>query len=108
MRRQLTQDRMEDAIEHLSSTDELAADAKTEVEREDYRRDAIKDAIFLRSDGSVAERNAISKTHPEYAAACEKYFNALQKFERMKNKRSTEAIVVEAWRSVNSNRRQGQ
>lgn len=106
--KQLTQERMEDAIEYLAMTDIPAAEAKTNVEREDYRADAIKDAVFLRSEGSVAERNAIAKTHPEYAGAKEKYLSALLNFESLKNKRSTAAIVVEAWRSVNSNRRQGQ
>jgi hypothetical protein len=99
---------MEDAIAYLSETDEAAAEAKTDVEREDYRADAIKDAVFLRSGGNVAERNAIANTHPEHQSAKDKYFAALQRYETMRNKRATESIVVEAWRSVNSNRRQGQ
>lgn len=83
----ITQDRMEQALQYLIDTDELAAAARSEVEREDYRAEAIKDAIFLREDGTGEERKAASKTHVEYM-------------------RSTETIVFEAWRSLNSNRRQ--
>jgi hypothetical protein len=35
------------------------------------------------------------------------YFTALQEFLAMKNKRSTESIVVDVWRSLNSSRNKG-
>jgi hypothetical protein len=35
------------------------------------------------------------------------YFDTMQKYEAMRNKRTTETIVVETWRSLNASRRQG-
>lgn len=106
MRKPITQDRMEEALQYLCDTDEAVAIARAEQEREDYRAEAVKDAVFLRMEGSVAERTAIAKTHPEYVAAKEKYFTALQKFETLRNRRSTESVVIEAWRSLNAAMRQ--
>ncbi len=103
----ITEDRMSEALAYLCDTDESCASLKTDVERADYRSEAVRDAIFLRSEGSVAERSAIAKTHPEYVTAKDKYFDALQKYEAMKNKRSTENIVFECWRSLFSGMKKG-
>ena len=103
----ITEDRMSEALAYLCDTDESCAELKTNVERADYRVDAIKDAIFLRSEGGVAVREAIAKTHPEYVAAKEKYFDALQKHEAMRNRRNTENIVFECWRSLFSGMKKG-
>lgn len=105
--KRIDEDRMGAALAYLVDTDESCAALKTEVERADYRADAVKDAIFLRSEGGVAVREAIAKTHPEYVSAKDKYFDALQKYEAMKNKRSTENIVVEVWRSLFSGMKKG-
>ena len=100
-------ERLEQALKKLAHTDAPVAGLHAEVERAEFRAKAIKDAIFLRSEGSVAERNAIAGTHVEYAAAMETYFAALQAFEVMRNERSREVIVVECWRSMNSARTKG-
>lgn len=103
----VTTDRLEDALKKLALTDGPVADLHAEVERADYRAKAVKDAIFLRSEGSVAERNAIAGTHPEYGASMEKYFEALAKHETMKNQRSREVLIVDVWRSLSSARNKG-
>lgn len=107
MRGAITQDRMEQAIEYLSDTDEPCAVLRSNMERAEWRAKRTKSAIFQISDGPVAERNAIADTSADTEAAYEQYFKALQDFESMRNKRTTEAIVVETWRSLNANRRQG-
>jgi hypothetical protein len=103
----ITNDRLESALTKLADTDGPVADLHAEVERSEYRSKAVKDAIFLRSEGSVAERNAIAGTHPEYGAAMEKYFAALAKHETMKNERSREVLIVDVWRSMSSARTKG-
>ena len=100
-------ERLEQALKRLAHTDGPVAALHADVERAEFRAKAIKDAIFLRSEGSVAERNAIAGTHVEYAAAMETYFAALQAFEAMKNERSREVIIVDCWRSLNSARTKG-
>lgn len=99
--------RLEHSLKKLAQTDGTVADLHAEAERAEFRAKAIKDAIFLRSEGSVAERNAIAGTHPEYNAAMEKYFEALRAHEAMRNERSREVLVVDVWRSLSSARTKG-
>lgn len=99
--------RLEKALTKLAESDALVAELHADVERAEYRAKAVRDAIFLRSEGSVAERNAISGTHPEYAAAMEKYFDALRVHESLRNERSREVIIVDVFRSLNSARTKG-
>ena len=107
MRRAITQERMEDALQYLADTDEPCAALRAEMERAEFRAKRTEQAIFKISDGTVAERTATAKTSADTEAAYELYFAALQEYEAMRNKRSTESIVVETWRSLNANRRQG-
>lgn len=108
MKGPVTQQRMEEALEYLSDTDEPCATLRADMERAEFRAKRTEHAVFKISDGTVAERNAIAKTSADTEAAYEKYFTALQAHETMRNKRSTEVIVVETWRSLNANRRQAQ
>ena len=103
----VTNERLEQALKKLAHTDAPIAELHANVERAEFRSKAIKDAIFLRSEGSVAERNAIAGTHPEYGAAMEGYFAALQTHETMKNERSREVLVIDVWRSLSSARNKG-
>ena len=103
----INDDRLSRALTKLAETDVLVAQLHAEVARSEYRMKAVKDAIFLRSEGSVAERNAIAGTHPEYMAATEAYFIALQTHEALRNERSREVIVVDVFRSLNSARTKG-
>lgn len=107
MGKPITQDRMDEALDYLSGTDELCAALGADCERLEFKAKRTKAAVFKLSEGSVAERNAIAETAGEVDAAYEDYFKALEKFNAVRNKRATETIVFEAWRSLNSNRRQG-
>lgn len=99
--------RLEQSLKKLAQTDGPVADLHAEAERAEFRAKAVKDAVFLRSEGSVAERNAIAGTHLEYAAAMEKYFAAIQAHETMRNERSREMLIVDVWRSLSSARTKG-
>lgn len=107
MKGPVTQQRMEEALEYLSSTDETCATLRADMERAEFRAKRTEHAVFKISDGTVAERTADAKTSPDTEAAYERYFKALQAHETMRNKRTTEAIVIDTWRSLNANRRQG-
>lgn len=99
--------RLEKALTKIAQTDAQVAELHADVERAEYRAKAVKDAIFLRSEGSVAERNAIAGTHPEYSAAMENYFAALQAHEALRNERSREVLITDVWRSLSSARTKG-
>lgn len=103
----ISNERLEEALKKLARTDGQVAALHAELERAEFRTKAIKDAIFLRSEGPVAERNAIAGTHPEYGAAMESYFTALQAHETLKNERSREVLVIDVWRSLSSARTKG-
>lgn len=101
-------ERMEKALIYLAESDELAATLKADAERAEFKARAVKDAIFRRlSDGGVADRQALAGSSEEYAAAMEAYFVALARSEHVRNKRSTEIIITDIWRSVNSSRNKG-
>lgn len=99
--------RAEKALTYLVETDEECADLKATAERREFKAKAIRDAIFLRSEGSVAERSAIAGSADEYKAAMDAYFDALRRYEAMRNKRATEVIVMDTWRTIQANQRKG-
>ena len=103
----VTDERLEQALGRLAKSDALAAELHMKMERAEFKAKAIKDAVFLRAEGSVAERQAIAGTSGDYAQAMEDYFQALQAFDMTKNERAREVLVIEVWRSLNSARNKG-
>ena len=104
----LSDDRAQKALVYLAETDELCAEAKANAERMEFKAKAIRQAIFLHSEGTVAERTAIAETHQDYAAAMEEYFVAIRQYAHTMNKRDTEKIVMDTWRTICANRRRGE
>ena len=103
----ITTERMEKALSYLAETDETCAQLRADMERSEFKARAIKDALFMRLTGTVAERTAQAGASEEYGEAMNRYFDYLAAWEHVKNKRQTESIVVEAWRSLNSSRNRG-
>jgi hypothetical protein len=104
----IDEERLGNALTYLATTDEPCASLRADMERAEFKAKACKAAQFKLLEGSVADRNASAESSPETAAAYEQFFSAMYKYEAMKNKRATEAIVVDTWRSMNANRRQAQ
>lgn len=78
------------------------------MERTELKAKAVKAAVFKLAEGSsAAAREAVADTSQEVAEAWETHFKAMHAYHAMANKRATEAIVVDTWRSMNANRRQG-
>lgn len=105
--RGITDERAEKALRYLASTDEECAALKAEAERAEFKAKAIRDTVFRHAEGSVADRTAYAGSSEEYRAAMDEYFTCLRLYEGMRNKRVTEAIVIECWRSIGANRRAG-
>ncbi len=103
----ITEDRLAKALTYLATTDEDVAQLLVDMERAEYKAEAIRDTIFLHLEGSVADRQAKAKTATEYAAAKDAEFAARLKFKAMENKRKTENVVIDAWRSLNKAKSQG-
>lgn len=103
----ISDERLEKALKKLAATDELSADLHMKAERAEFRAKAVKDAIFLRSEGNVAERQAIAGTSPDHTQAMDDYFEALRAYDQIKNERAREVLVIDIWRSLNSARNKG-
>ncbi len=103
----VTDEILEAALKRLAATDDLSAELHTRVERAEFKAKAVKDAAFLRSEGTAGERSAFAGTSEIYAAAMEDYFAALQAHESLRNERARKIIVIDVWRSLNSARNKG-
>ena len=103
----ISEKRCAKALSFLATTDERVADLKTDVARQEYMLDLVKKRVFLTADGGVEERKAVAEVSTEVQVAVEVHLNAMVKYERMRAKRTTEALIVDTWRSVNANRRSG-
>lgn len=103
----ISESRLEKAMSYLATTDEEAAQLLADMERAEFKAKAVRDALIKHGEGGLGERTAAAGCAPEYAAAMDAYFAAVRAFNAVKNKRQTEATVVDVWRSINANRRQG-
>lgn len=104
----ISDDRLQKAMTYLAETDEELAQLKANVERAEYLKKRVRAAGFLSAPGkSVEERKAQSEVSQEVEDVEHDYTRALVAYEHIAAKRKTESLIVEVWRSINANRRQG-
>jgi hypothetical protein len=103
----ISDERAEKALRFLVDTDESCALAKSEVERAEFIFKRTKEAVFTFSTGTVAERQAEAIQHADTLAANDKLVEAIAAYAKIANKRDTERIVMDTWRTIQANRRQG-
>jgi hypothetical protein len=100
--------RLEKALTYLATSDEPCAALRADMARTELKAKATRAAMVKLAEGSSASaREAAADASQEVAEAWEKHFKAMHAYHAMNNKRATEAIVVDTWRSMNANRRQG-
>lgn len=95
------------ALHYLADTDESCAELKTDVLRREYALDLAKKRVFLLAAGNIEERKATAETSNDVQTAVVEHLKATVAFEKVRAKRTTEAMIVDTWRSVNANRRSG-
>jgi hypothetical protein len=103
----IDEDRLAKALRFLATTDEELAELMDAMDRAEAKAEAIKDTVFLHEEGSVADRSAKARTAQVYQDAMDEYFKARREYNGKQNKRKTETIIVDVWRSLNAARRQG-
>jgi hypothetical protein len=103
----ISDDRLQKALVYLAETDMPAAQAKAKVKALEQRRKTVKAVVFLESDGTMAEKEAKAYASREYQDIVNDYENAVADSELYANKRRTEELIVEIWRSLGANRRSG-
>ncbi|CAB4123270.1 hypothetical protein UFOVP42_9 [uncultured Caudovirales phage] len=104
---QLTENRVEEALIKLSMSDENHAAWAGQVK---YLEEGLKQAkshAFLLAEGTVAEREAKALASDKYAEAVVQWTNALKTFKKIDNERNHEMRIIDIWRTLSSNRRQG-
>lgn len=103
----ISDERAEEAMHYLSETDAQCAGLKADMERCEWAAKAKKAAIFKLSEGTVADRTATAETHADVEMAMLRYFDKLRQYGEMANKRATEIIVLDTWRTICAIRRRG-
>ena len=95
----VSDDRAEKALKYLVETDEPCAMAQS-------RWEGLHQLRHQAEGYSVKEKEK-TKNDGTFRAYAETVEDAKYEYLRMKNKRITEALVIEAWRTVNANKRRG-
>jgi len=104
----ISKDRLEAALTYLAETDEDCALHRANHARAEFKAKSVKNTVFASLDGSVADRNAKAESSAKYVDAKKEEFVFFFEYEAMKNKRATESIVIDTWRSLNAGRNKGQ
>lgn len=103
----ISQERLEKALRLLAESDEPVAELKTEMERQSILRKRARATIIVHEDGAMPVRQAKAEEHPDVQAVDDAYLMAYGAHEVLRNRRATESIVIEVWRSLNAQRRNG-
>ena len=104
---QLNENRVEQALTRLANSDEDHAAWAGQVK---YLEEGLKQAkahSFLLAEGTVAEREAKAVASLKYEEALVAWTNALKQFKKIDNERNHEMRIIDIWRTLSSNRRQG-
>ena len=105
---QLNENRIEEALIFLSDTDKSHADLGGEVKRLEEGVKQAKAHSFLLAEGTVAEREAKAVASLKFADAVLAWTEGLKEFKLIDNQRNHEIRIIDIWRTLSSNRRQGQ
>ena len=101
----ISRERMEKALTFLAETDSKCGYHKTHVEKMKLKAKAIYGAQYLLTEGTVDERKSMAENSKAHQDALESYFEAMNAYEALKNKRDTEALVIDVWRTLEASRR---
>lgn len=103
----LHEDRIEEGLAYLTTTDSRYAQLKADVERTKHQAKRIEALEVMCAEGSAQVRKAISESAENSVVAWNKHYDAIEAFERLRAERDTWVMRLEIWRSWNSARRQG-
>lgn len=104
----ITDEAIEEALNYLSTSADIAAAARGGRLRAEFERKRVKSRLILQSnEKSLGLREAWAECHPDYTEACEAEVKALEADEYYRNKRNACDAIIEAWRTENANQRAG-
>lgn len=103
----VTKERLEKALKYLAHTDDQAARAKAYLAGLEEQKKTIYAIEFNKQQGGVEVSKNLALQSGAYQEHLKKIEEAIYDFELLRNKRITESLIVEVWRSENANRRKG-
>lgn len=109
MRRLITDEMLEVALEYLATSSEQIAAARANRLRAEFKRKRIRAKLILQSNQpSAVAREAWAEAHELYHEACEEEVKAVEADELSRSERNKAETIIEAWRTENANQRAGQ
>lgn len=103
----ISEARLESALAFMAQTDGKLADAKVFMMRLEYAADLARKRCFLVAHGNVEERKAMAENDDTVQKRMGEYFDAVATYEKLRARRTTEELIIEVWRSLNSARTHG-
>jgi hypothetical protein len=107
MKEFIPESRVEKALTYLAETDEQLGQLVGRVESLYAQIKAKKAVIFLNTEGSVAERNAVAECAGPVITLCEEHSNAVADRETIKLHRRREELIIDVWRTCAASNRRG-
>ena len=103
----ITDKEVERAIRYLEQTDLEVADWKVAVMRAEHLVEVTESTVYRAAEGSIEDRKRYAKASPEVMVKQEELFRAVREHEVIRAKRKRAELMVELWRTLSANRRQG-
>ena len=103
----ISDERMEKALHYFVDTDDSAARALALVKKLEDNKKTILGKEYLQAAGTVADRNSIASTSDVFQDYLEEIENAWADHKFLENKRATEKIVIDVYRTISANQRNG-
>ncbi len=103
----ISDDRLQKSLTYLATTDEEAAQARAYMDGMNEQKKTVFSVELLKASGSVEVKKAEAYSSSSYMQHAKLVQQAIYDYEVLRNKRLTEALIVEVWRSCNANRRRG-
>lgn len=91
------------AFDTLKDSIEPAAAARAMRERREYEAKRAKSQAFIEAQGTIAEREHKATLSQGYQDAIKGYHEAVERDEYYRNERNKCTLVIEAWRTCQSN-----
>jgi hypothetical protein len=105
----VSDERVQKALKYLAETDEPLAQARALMKGLEHRLKTLKAQVYIeaKGHGTDGDRKAMAEVDTRAVSMQCKIEDAFADVETMSAKRKTEELIVEVWRSCNSNRRKG-
>ena len=104
----ITDERVEKSIIYMAESDEPFAYAHAKAKSIEKEEKIVKAVAFIHAKrlyDTIAEANAVAESSKEYKDWKEKWENALADVKLLENKRETEKVIWETWRTEQANLR---